>query len=217
VPQREVIRLSVSIQHHPARAGLLRRSAHLEPDVVCDPEPNGPRNPWRTYRQCLLLTPPEATHRLVLQDDAIVCDHFLETMQLVLEARPNSMLALFVPGSHRAAALDMYRACERDECFFPFPFHTGSWVPVVALVWPAHTIPPFLEWAALKYPVTKRRADDAIVGSYAREHRTEVLATVPSLVDHPDDVPSLIGNRMNERSRMAVCMVDGDARQRGWR
>lgn len=182
-----------------------------------DPEPNGPRNPWRTYRECLYRTPADATHRLVLQDDAIVCDHFLETMRLVLEARPDNMLALFVPGSHRPATLEMYRACAADECFFPFPWGHGSWIPVVALVWPSAVIPEFLEWADAKYPVTKRRADDAIVGSYAREHRIEVLATVPSLVDHPDDVPSLIGNRMNERSRQAVCFVDGDARQRGWR
>jgi hypothetical protein len=212
-----VNQLSVSIQHHPSRSDLLHRTQHLGGEIVCDPDPNGARNPWRTYRECLYRTPRDATHRLVLQDDAIVCDHFLEAMQLVLEVRPDNMLALFVPGSHRIAALEMLQACDRDECFFPFPFGSGSWIPVVALVWPSNVIPEFLEWADTKYPVVKRRADDAIVGQFARERQKVVLATVPSLVDHPDDVPSLIGNRINERSRQAVCMVDGDARERGWR
>lgn len=85
----------------------------------------------------------------------------------------------------------------------------GEWVPVVALVWPVEHIQPFLTWANEHgYNASNMRADDAIVGNYCRQLRVAPLATVPSLVEHPDNEPSLVGNRTSERR--ARCYV-GDA------
>jgi hypothetical protein len=204
---RTAPKLSIALQHHPDRAYLLERTAHLEPEIVTDPDPEGIRNPWRTYRLALELTPPGVTHRLVLQDDAETCDLFTEHALLALEARPENIVSFFVPNTLRSGAKAFWQACDRGEAWCVLDWR--EWVPVVALAWPVEMIPGFLGWCdRAGFTGDRRRADDAIVGRYVREARTQVLATVPSLVEHPDDVESTIGMKKNI-PRRALCYWDG--------
>jgi hypothetical protein len=56
------------------------------------------------------------------------------------------------------------------------------------------------------------RSDDAVGGRWMRYERPKVVCTVPSLVQHPDDVPSTIGrkasNGMN-KGRVAAFWIGG--------
>lgn len=202
------IALDVALQHHPDRAFLLPRTAHLKPTVVTDPDPEGIRNPWRTYRACLETLPHGATHLLVLQDDALVCDGFLRVARAALKHRPDSPVTFFVPTAMRRGSRLLLQACGRGSNWANLGYHE-PWIPVVALCWPAALVPGFLEWAdARGFGPDRRRADDGIVGRWARESRTDVWATVPSLVEHPDDVDSLIGTK-KRILRQAICFWDG--------
>lgn len=198
--------ISYAIQHHPSRADLLYRSAHINPDVVTDPFPVDPkRNPWRTYRTALELTPPEATHRVVIQDDAELCADFTWAVEGAVKARPDNILCLFVPTTLTQGARKLRAACAADESFVALD--PREWCPVVAVCWPVTLIPPFLAWADTKgYSINKLRADDAIVGQFARETSNWIYATVPSLVEHPDDVESTINTR-TATPRSAVCFA----------
>ncbi len=147
------------------------------------------RSTWRCHRLCLESVPDDATHLLVLQDDARPCDGFAEAVHAVLEERPGRILCLFVPGSGpllRRVTL----ARKNGERWFDMP--SISYVPTVATVYPAdeaRQIPAFAD--AKRVPVG--RTDDAVVAMFTRAHRLTACAPLPSLVEHLDSVPSVMG------------------------
>lgn len=209
------VRLSVAIQHHPSRADLLPELlARLEPlqvEVVTDPDPDGQPNPWRCYQECLRRTPDWCTHRLIVQDDTQPAEHFAEAALAALEARPDKPIAFFVgglPGDACAAIRQASKAGQRWANLSPW-----SWFPAVASCWPALTVSRLLAWAAeARVSPYLTRADDAVLAKFLQQERIWPLATVPSLVEHPDVVASTIGRRAragNDRGRVA-CLPVGD-------
>jgi hypothetical protein len=89
----------------------------------------------------------------------------------------------------------------------------GGWVPVVALAWPVEKALQFLNYLERGLLGRPSRADDDVVTRYCKKARVNVWATVPSLVEHPDDVPSLIGRRAaagKNRARVAALFAERD-------
>lgn len=204
------------IQHHPDRAHLLRKFEHLDPIVVTDPEPEARlRIPWRTYHACLSLEIPEANWRVVLQDDVDLCPGFHEAVREALSYAGGRPTCLFVPRTLRFGSVKLLQACSKDLAWCDL--HVTEWVPVVAIAWPETVVPEFLSWAAGRgFTPNKNRADDAIVGRFARETRQPFQATVPSLVEHPDTVPSLIKNHIPKNGRRATCYVGDFVHEVDW-
>lgn len=124
----------------------------------------------------------------MVQDDAWPCDRFADAVHVALDERPDRIVCLFVPGvGHLVRRI--WQARERRERWLDFP--STSFVPVVAIVYPrehALEIPAFVE--RKKIPVS--RADDAVISMYARACRVPVAATLPSLVQHRDEVESIM-------------------------
>jgi hypothetical protein len=192
-------------------------------EIVTDWEATHDPNPWRCYRRCLSDPPEAVTHVVIVQDDAIVCRNFGEAVELVTAARPDDILSLFVGGVSRKTAQDMRAAAARGRHWSPLFFRDVS--HVVALVWPVKLAAEFLEWAKeARLPGYRGvcRSDDAVVGEWLRRTRRVAWATVPCLVEHPDDVPTLIRQRERardglDRGRCAVTWIgDGDPSELDW-
>jgi hypothetical protein len=206
------VNVSVAVQHHPARAHLLDRlvDALGGAEVVVDPDPDSPyRSPFRTYMEALRRTPTGATHRLIVQDDALPCAGFRDRMLEAVAEKPDVLVALFAPGAstHRVPITRAALAGERWAQLRP------TWVPTVALVWPVELVPRFVAWADDRYAGSVREGDDGPVGKWAARNHLRAWATVPSLVEHPDVEPSLIGRKHRagaNRARVAA-MFAGDA------
>lgn len=129
----------------------------------------------------------------------------MDALSLALAYRPDSVVALFVPTALRYGSRNVLDACARGDAWAALsPVET--WIPVVALAWPARLIADFAEWGRRVFPPEARRADDAIAGRFVRERGERVWATVPSLVEHPDDVDSLLGLR-TANPRRATCFA----------
>lgn len=192
------VKPSICIQHHPSRAALLPPLLAMLPDVevVTDPEPDAHPCPLRCYLECLARTPEDATHRVVIQDDAILCDSFMPRMMAVLAERPDALVPLFVPGSSpHLGQVNAARAKGEDWAWL-----IPAWVPTVALAWPADLAARFWEVEMGKRGTLagqRRCGDDGPVGSWVQrtKPRVNVWAPLPSLVDHPDVVESLIGRK----------------------
>jgi hypothetical protein len=215
--------LSVAIQTHPLRAEMAAELAALIPGselaVDPDPSPESPPSPWRTYRHALERTPAGATHRLIVQDDVAPCPHFLEAVEAAVAARPGRMLSFFVGGNPAEASRAVYQACDRGESWAELS--NMNWCPVIALAWPAAFVAPFLAFVDAQDWPDAFRSDDEIVGRWLRHSGKLALASVPSLVEHPDVVPSLIGLRARggeDPGRVAACLIpdDCDARTIDW-
>lgn len=171
-----------------------------------DPEPDSPhRSPYRTYTEALRRTPADATHRLIVQDDAEACDGFRPRMLKAVEEHPADLIAFFVPGAppHRAAVLRAQKAGDRWVTLPP------TWIPTVALCWTAEQAQAFLAWADAKYPDGIRRAgDDGPVGKWAQTAHVRARGPIPSLIQHPDREPSLIGRKAQAGANRARVAAD---------
>lgn len=164
---------------------------------VYDPRPHEERtSAWRTYRWALeraLVPSCEWSHVLVIQDDTLLCAHFNELLPRVVEAQPDALVALY----HSAVPIyNAVRLREAGAAHIPFAaLSSQTWLPVVANVWPVELIEPLLEYVDRQRWPADWTADDEIVGRAARNLGLDVLATVPSLVQHPDEVVSIAGRR----------------------
>lgn len=205
------MRIQTVVQHDPRRAHLLPSLLAALPrgaQVVTDPGASESlRSPWRCYRACLETLNQTATHLLVVQDDLEFSVDFPQALRAVVAARPRNLVALFVPGAgtNYQRVID---ACRHETRWCHLSLEGNNWVPTCALIWPRPLIPRLLAYYDRSGYPSSRTADDGIVRDWAREEGVNVLATVPSLVEHPDNVPSLMGKTyMSGRNpaRVAAC------------
>lgn len=149
-------------------------------------------NPWRCYRECLLSVPDDASHVVIVQDDVVPHSDFPEVMLRCIDARPERILCFFVASQPVLAARRILAAQMAGSPWAEMS-HT-DFLPVVATCWPAGLARDFLEWSATRAK-PGARSDDGLAGNFIRHRSIRPLATVPSLVQHPDVELSLIGKR----------------------
>lgn len=201
--------VAVRVQHHPARAHLLDdllASLAGFDDVASVEDPGGETaDTWRAHAAVLRSMPAEATHLLALQDDAIACDRFHVHVEDLAATAPDRIVALFTPGfSHLTRRVQAARMSGERLIRFP----VGAFVPLVGILYPAAEVEGLLSFASGEaWPRARRvaRADDGVVAEYVRTFRLEVLATVPSLVEHRSDLVSITrpGHRDGAHRRAA--------------
>jgi len=205
-----VIRLSVAIMCHPSRLDLahrLRRQLHNGRrtgtliDIVQDPDPDGERNPWRTARLAWQRTPPACSHRLVLQEDVIPCPRFLYHARRALAAKPDRITSFFL-GTNATVTWRQMLIADAQGAHWVQGF-ANTWVPALALAIPSRLVASLADYDDGSRPV----ADDDVYGRWTREHGLPWYATIPSLVDHDDDAPSLMRNPYSTGARVAACPI----------
>jgi hypothetical protein len=177
---------------HPLRLDaahdLRRRHPELELEVVVDPEPeHRRRSSLRTGRVAWRSTPAGTTHRLVVQDDVVLCPDFLRHVRSAIAIAPAAALSFFTEwGSYtsfglRLAALSGSSWVEA----------AGGYLPTQAAVLPAELAAGFDEFAARE--AGRELNDDVVLLAYLRRLGVPTFVSVPNLVQH-DDVASLHGN-----------------------
>lgn len=136
----------------------------------------------------------------MIQDDVWLCNDFRVRAEAAIAEHPTAFMAFFVPDNAACGGNRIWHALKNRE---PYANISGATTtPVVALSWPVEHIEPFLRYCAL--PMwAKQRGDDRVVGYFTKKNRLTVMATVPSLVEHPDVEPSLVRQQnFNGKSRM---------------
>ncbi len=156
----------------------------------------------------------------VIQDDAIVCPHFAETLEKVVGRWPENVIVLFLPGAALNTKPKFLQALTHGKHYCALSMR--EFMPVVATCWPVGKAAELLEWASTaQLPGMPRhdvRSDDAVCGLWQRLTKERVIVTVPSLVEHPDDVESTVGLRAragDDKGRVALKWV-GDPSLIDW-
>lgn len=203
--------VSFAVQAHPSRTLAARAlAAEIGGEPVWDPIPDGRRSAWRSFRRLMETTPPGATHRLQIQDDATVCPGFTEAVRAAAAAKPDRMLVFYVGRNPRAYADLVMRACRNDLTWAELD--GGGWCPVVCTLWPVPMIARLLDYYDhAKFP-SGWGPDDEIVGRFLNKIRHRPLASVPSLVEHLDLVDTIGGKRGGRGDRRAACWI-GDCQE----
>lgn len=220
-------RIAVAIQHVPSRAALLPGLAASlggrVPDggsvadvivdaadwagvLVCTGDEEL-RNPWETYRGCLRTTelwqPGEATHLLVMQDDALPVERFHERLAPLVAGRANDVLCLYVPQHPPYMGRAIHAAYGKGEAYAELP--NGMFCPLVAAVWPLALVQDVLGWWQARPNRRPRRCDDALVAEWLRSRKRAAFGVVPSLVEHDEMVRSTLG--LSRYKRTAAIMA----------
>jgi hypothetical protein len=179
------VTLNVAIMAHPRRKHAAKRlAAATGAQIVWDERDDE----WHTGARAIAAYDPTATHHLVLQDDALPIDDFLEHAAAALEHRPDDLVSFYLgtsrPPQWQAAVDD---ACMRAEDAGAAWITAPALLHGVAIAIPTTAIPQMLAWCQpLTVPYDQR------IGMYWRRVLEQrVLYTWPSLVDH-DDTRSLV-------------------------
>lgn len=186
-----MIKLSVQIMAHQQRAHfveeLLQKLALGPDNVTWDRK----EDRWDTGRRAWQNHDPEATHHLVLQDDALVCRDLIPGLEQALVHVPNEAIVSPFVGTRRPARARIVAAVNKANT------QNASWIVLGPLNWgigiiaPTWVIQEMLTWCEKqKYPNYDKR-----VGQFFRHGgRTwPTWHTWPNLVDHRD-TPSLVGH-----------------------
>lgn len=190
--QRRDIELSVTIMAHPAREAMVRELVDTldgPAEIAWDRD----NDRWETGRRALLSARDDATHHLVLQDDAIICRDLLAGVRRALERNPHCPTSLYLGrqrphGPHFQRVMKQARDADATWIIGP----ELCWG--VALVFPTELIGPMVAFGD-EHPKVENY--DKRLGMYLQSQKIPTWYTVPSLVDHrrQDVSPSLVPGR----------------------
>ncbi|MET9232381.1 hypothetical protein [Lentzea sp. NPDC003310] len=195
------IRLSGAVMTHPKRVAAARALSDGLPElglqVVVDPQPEAPPAALRTARLAWAAVGPDATHHLVLQDDAVPAADFLRRLEPLVAARPDAALSLFTEWGSRTSHVVRIAAL----LGYTMAPVVDDYIPAVGLVLPAEVARGFEEYARAK--LDGRDHDDVALLDYLSDLGVETVIPVAGLVDHREDI-SLVGNNVMG-NRSATC------------
>lgn len=192
------IKLSAAIMAHPGRAAMVERlqgRLDREVPVVWDQK----NNRWHTGRRSLLAYDPEASHHVVVQDDAWPALDLLAGLERWIPTLPNpetTILALYAGNIGRFRRV-VQGASLRNPCWMRMA--KIQWG--VALVLPTSMIVPAVKYGDGRLDITNY---DMKLSLWAQTQRLPVYYPYPSWVDH-DPGPSLVkGHGENRKAWKAL-------------
>lgn len=212
--------ITIRIQHHPGRESVQRLLDQLPPEVEVVEDTGEVLDPWRGYRRCLSDL-PETGHVCILQDDVIVARNFVPSLEMIAAANPETIVSLFLSKAPKRTF--NLASLKYGKTRYVYT-HPQDLVHVVGLLWPVQKARDFLAWVD-ENPKRLRghtfSSDDATVTRWMRFSGERIRVTVPSIVEHPDDVASVV-NQSKMRSGMdgmrtaAYWIGDADPLELDW-
>lgn len=125
-----------------------------------------------------------------------MCRNFAATVTRVVELQPDVPISLFMS---RLPDVDYKRALQEMKRGKKLMALRGGrrFIHAIAIVWPIEQARSFLEFTQTqRLPGAQPpRSDDAAIGHWSVMTRQQVFACLPSIVNHPDEVDSVIGKR----------------------
>lgn len=151
---------------------------------------------WDTGTRSLKWGLGKGDWHLVIQDDAILTPGFFENLTAAIEALPQKTLISLYTGKARPWPKRISTAVKRAA--------DGDWLRFYILLWGvAIVIPTDHILPMLDFVEDRTEPYDTRVGIFYQRNMMSVYYTMPSLVDHNDDVGSLLGHGVLPGARVA--------------
>lgn len=126
---------------------------------------------------------------LVLQDDAILTPNFYDNLVGAIEAVPTKVLISLYVGTAKPMPERVQEAVDKAEYASWLKHNMLFWG--VGIVMPTSHIEPLLDFVS--DPMFHETLYDTRIGMFYERNRLPVYYTMPSLVDHDDDLDSIVG------------------------
>ncbi len=199
------MKITVTVMAHPRRKkeaeGLLKQLQQYpfyDAYITWDEQ----NNEWHTGARALRSGVGKGDWHVVIQDDAILTPEFYTNLEGAIKAAPLKTLISLYTGKARPFPKRIKHAVDKA-------YH-ATWLQYWLLLWgvaialPADHIEPMLEFIA------DREEDyDIRIGIFYQRNRIPIYYTMPSLVDHDDDMGSLLGHGTAPGARVAHRLATG--------
>jgi hypothetical protein len=189
--------LALAVMAHPTRLdrahALARRFDTLNAYVVVDDAPPGQGSAARTAQRVWASRPVDASHLVVLQDDAEPCTGLAERVREIATTCREQPVCLMSEWASASSNLVRFAAWTGQR----FVENPDAWVSQVGIVLPA-VVADAAAVAARAVP-----QDDVVLARVVRELGVTPLIAVPNLVEHAS-LPSLVGNTFQGSRRSAL-------------
>lgn len=167
---------------HEREAMVQALSTKLGLDESCihyDDRESGSDTLYTAEKAWLADMPEGLTHRVVLPDDADVCNGFKEICEKMVAAHPDDIFCLY-PMNLPAKRSGVFR-----RIITPYVIAKG--VSGVGVIMPVKYIKECFAWIDETVPSPKKE-DDYSMWCWARQKGVRVLTTIPSIVQYLGDV-----------------------------
>jgi hypothetical protein len=182
------MRITITVMAHPKRkaqaealALQLKQYPFMDVSITWD-EVN---EEWDTGKHAMWRGTGRGDWHVIIQDDAILTPHFYENVLGAINAMPERSLISLYTGTARPIPDRVKSAVDKAP--------DGSWLRFHQLLWgvgiaiPTDQIEPMLEFVDdVNLPYDNR------IGEFYCRNGVTVYYTVPSLVDHDDDLDTLL-------------------------
>jgi hypothetical protein len=160
---------------------------------------------WYNAKRAWLSPVPEGvTHRLVLQDDVMVCDNFLKICNKIINVFPDVIFTLY----GGTWIKPQYR--KNDS---PYVNVRGCGIGGVATIIPVEHISKMMVWSD-KVLGEDYKHDDGRIGFYALCNGVKILGTIPDLTDHRPVDTCIRGH--NRKDRVSKSWIGEDIGYQDW-
>lgn len=204
------MRISAAVMAHPKRkkqaealAKELKNYPFVSVHVIYDtPDAGTHEQEWDNGTRALLDGVGKGDWHLVVQDDAILSPGFYANLDGALSTVPAKTLISLYTGTARPLGKRVKTAVDKviDETWLQY------WLLMwgVGIVIPTTHIEPMIEFVA-----DRTEPYDTRIGIFYQRNRLPVYYTMPSLVDHDDDLPSLLDHGQTPEPRVAHRLATG--------
>lgn len=157
---------------------------------------------WNNGKRALQAGIGRGDWHVVVQDDAILCREFYANVVGAISNVPSKSLISLYTGTSRPLGKRVKLAVDKvnDE----------TWLSYWLLMWgvgiaiPSDHIAPMIDFVD-----DREEPYDTRIGIFYQRNRLPVYYTVPSLVDHDDDLDSLLDHGKARGARVAHKLADG--------
>lgn len=203
--------ISAAVMAHPKRkkhaerlAKELRGYPFVSVDVIYDtPDAASHEQEWDNGTRSLLAGVGKADWHVVVQDDAILAPHFYDNLQGAIAHVPEKSLISLYTGTARPMGKRVKAAVDKAK--------DETWLSYWLLMWgvgillPSSHIEPLIEFVA-----DRTEPYDTRIGIFYQRNRLPVYYTMPSLVNHDDELGTLLpGHGTEPGARVAHRMAKG--------
>ncbi len=160
---------------------------------------------WHTGDRALRFGVNKGDWHVVIQDDAILTPDFYTNIQGCVNSVPTKTLISLYTGTARPLADRVKLAVDKSQ--------DGGWLNFYMLLWgvgillPSNQIEPMLDF--VNEPRYADTLYDQKVGIFYQRNMLPIYYTVPSLVNHDDDLGSLLNHGQTPEPRVAHRLATG--------
>ena len=123
------------------------------------------------------LLPTDKEYTMVLNDDVLLCDGFLEICERIVVAMPNAIISLF-PIQFQSST-SIRTGCKPTVS----PYVAADVLSGVGIIMPTKYARPCIEsW------VPNAKCDDRSIEQWAKKNRIPIITTLPAILQHIGDL-----------------------------